>query len=321
MRIEFVDLDHYPQVMTLSPRLRLRHLRVFLEVARERSLTSAAHVLGVSQPALSKTVRELEDIVGATLFDRSPRGLELSGAGLRFHAHAARVEQDLVRAGDAARAASVTSQMRVGALPTAATDLVPRASLDFAVRHPACGLVIATGPNDRLLADLRSGVLDLVVGRLGPPTRMEGVAFESLYTDEIVAVARPGHDLAGGDPTDPMALSDWPLVLPPPGALIEPPVRAWLAGMGIAFPDAALRTVSLAVGRGVVLASDAVWFISAGVVAADLREGRLVVLALRSPIFAGPIGVSTRGDVPPGPDAAAFHDCLRAAARTMREDA
>ncbi|MEM8787192.1 MAG: LysR substrate-binding domain-containing protein [Pseudomonadota bacterium] len=303
--------------MTPLARIRLRHVRVFLEVARVGGLTAAAGTLHVTQPALSKTIRELEEIVGAALFDRSHRQMILNDAGRRFHAHAARIERDLDRATRAAQRAAKRSRLRLGVLPTAATDLVPRAVRRFSQTRPNCVLDVATGGNPDLVGALRGGALDLVVGRMAPPEAMTGLAFEQLYPERILAVARPDHPLAELEVVEATRLESWPLILPPPDALIAQPVEAWRLSVGLSHVEATLRTVSLAVGRGAVRGSDGVWFISEGVVAFELRERLLAALPLDRPIYAGPLGISRRAE-DDGEEAAAFADCLHAVAQHMR---
>ncbi|MBF2997549.1 LysR family transcriptional regulator, partial [Pseudomonas aeruginosa] len=70
--------------MNLDNRIKFRHLACFLEVARQRSFAKAADAVAVSQPAISKTLKELEEILGARLFERSKAGAELTEAGVTF---------------------------------------------------------------------------------------------------------------------------------------------------------------------------------------------------------------------------------------------
>jgi len=298
-------------------RIRLRHLRVFLEVARSGGLTVAAGVLNVTQPALSKTVRELEEIVGTPLFERSHRRMNLSEAGQRFRVHATRIERDLERAARSAAAAGRRTRLRVGVLPTAATDLVPTAVRSFADARPHCVCDVATGGNAGLVEQLRGGALDLVVGRMAPPAEMTGLVFEQLYPERIVTAVRPDHPLAAQAVVEPADLEEWPLILPPPDALIAPPVDAWRTSVGLAHREASLRTVSLAVGRCAVRDSDAVWFISEGVAAFELRHRLLAALPLDRPILGGPLGISLRAE-DEIEEVDAFRACLRRAAGTRQ---
>ncbi len=176
----------------IDPRLRLRHLRCFLETARLGSVSAAAEALHISQPAVSKTIRELEDILGTALFTRSGRRLVLSRAGRVFQSHAGTAMIDLGRAQDLVREAPRTSsRLMIGALPTAATTLVPEAAVAFRAARPDCLLRVSTGPNWLLASQLREGTLDMVVGRMAPAAVSGGLSFRQLVSEPVVAVVRP----------------------------------------------------------------------------------------------------------------------------------
>ena len=295
----------------LDHRIRLRHLRCFLETARLGSLTVAAQTLNVSQPAASKTLRELEDILGLPLFDRTGRRLRLTAAGQVFQQHAGSAMIELDRAQDLVRNAPRRStRVTVGALPTAATTLLPQAALAFRDRFPECLLRVTTGPNWLLMSQLREGALDLVVGRMAGATGMEGLTFRPLYSERIAAIVRPGHPLLG-QPVPMGALADYPLILPPRGAVISATVERYLASIGLPGLRAAIETVALPVGRKVVRMSDALWFISRGVVADDLDDGKLVAVPLQSPLLSGPVGISVSRAAPLSVPRDIFVDCLR----------
>ena len=245
----------------MDPRLRLRHLRCFLETARLGGLSAAAEALSISQPAASKTLRELEDILKVALFDRSTRRLVLSPAGRVFQQHAGAAMRALEAAQDAVRdAPERITRIHLGVLPTVATDLLPRAALKYNEMVPHCILHLTTGPNWLLLSQLREGTLDLMVGRMPDAERMEGLTFRQLYPERVVMVVRPGHPLLGR-PDFPAELANYKLMLPPAGALIAPAVRGWLASVGLGHLEPAFESVSLAFGRKLVMHSDIVWFI------------------------------------------------------------
>jgi len=290
-----------------------RHLRCFIEVARLASVGQAAEVLAISQPAVSKTLRELEARLGVQLFDRVGRRLRLTEAGLLFQKHAGLSLSELDRGVRALQAPERhRRRLVVGVLPTVATRIVPRAVLAFAAAVPGGALRVTTGPNWVLLSQLRDGSLELVVGRLAAPDEMRGLVFEQLLVEPVVAVVRRGHPLAAAPG---LAVTDFPLVLPPPRAVIRPPVEQFFLSIGQDLPRALVETVSLAVGRGLVQASDAVWFISRGVVAEELRLGTVVALDLPglAPV-AGPVGLTRRAGSEPPPDVLALMTALREAA-------
>lgn len=292
----------------------LRHIRSFLEVARLGSVGQAADALAISQPAVSKTLRELEDRLGVALFERAGRRIRLNEAGRLFQKHAGLSLTEIERGVRAVRAPErARRRLVVGVLPTVATRIMPRAALAFAEAVPGGVLRVSTGPNGLLLSQLREGTLELVVGRLAAPAEMTGLVFEQLYVEPVAAVVRPGHPLTAAPGR---TVTDHPLVLPPPGAVIRPAVEQYFLTLGQELPEALVETVSLAVGRGLVQASDAVWFISRGVVAEEVALGTLVALELAGlPLIAGPVGLTRRAGSEPGAEVQALMAALRAAAR------
>ncbi|MFN7002779.1 MAG: LysR substrate-binding domain-containing protein [Roseinatronobacter sp.] len=280
----------------MDPRLRLRHLRCFLETARLGGLSAAAEVLCVSQPAASKTLRELEDILGVALFDRSARRLVLSPAGRVFQQHAGTAMRALEAAQQAVRdAPERLTRLTVGGLPTVATDLLPLAALRFNALLPHCTLQVTTGPNWLLLAQLREGTVDLMLGRAPGAEQMTGLTFRQLYTERVGIIVRPDHPLRGVSDFTPL-LEDYPLMLPPAQALIAPAVRAWLVSVGLSHLEPEFEAVSLAFGRKLVMQSDTVWFISEGVVADELASGTLAKLEPESELPAGAVGICQRAN-------------------------
>ncbi|UMA66841.1 LysR substrate-binding domain-containing protein (plasmid) [Roseivivax marinus] len=306
--------------MNVDPRLRLRHLSAFLAIARTGSVGQAASELSVTQPAVSKTLRELEDILGGPLFDRTGRRVVLNAAGTEFQRLAGSAMSALAQAQDSVRArAARRRRLRVGVLPTAATRLMPDAALRFRTAHPHCTLRVSTGPNWLLLSQLREGALDLVVGRMADPQRMEGLTFRQLYAEGIVGAVRAGHPVTGVADTD--TLRRYPLILPPAGAAIHQTVRAWLVSIGAGDVIPAFETVSAAFGQRALVRSDAVWFISRGVITDGLDRGDLRALDLASPLIAGPVGVSLRAGHAPSEDMLGLVEALETEASRAPRDA
>ncbi len=287
-----------------------RHVRCFLEVARLGGVGQAADALAISQPAVSKTLRELEERVGVALFERVGRRIRLTEAGRLFQKHAGLSLTELDRGIRALRAPErFRRRLVVGVLPTVATRIMPRAVLAFAEAVPGGVLRVSTGPNQLLLAQLREGALELVVGRLAAPEEMTGLVFEQLYVEPVAAVVRRGHPLTE---TPGLGFAGFPLVLPPPGAVIRSAVEQYFLSLGQELPEALVETVSLAVGRGLVQMSDAVWFISRGVVGEEIGLGTLVALELAGlPMIAGPVGLTRRAGAEPGAEVQALMAAIR----------
>lgn len=283
----------------IDPRVKLRHLVCFVEVARLRSVVKAAAVLGISQPAASKTLQELERILGVPLFDRSRRAMALTPFGDVFLRYAG-ASITALRQGmhSLANAQAAGAAVTVGALPTVSARILPAAIVHFTAQRLAMTPRVVTGPNGFLLSQLRLGDVDLVIGRMADPDAMAGLSFEHLYSEKVVLVVRPGHPLSARSPFDPAAIAGHQVLMPPPGALIRPSVDRLLVAHGIGPLADQVETVSNAFGRSYTRATDAVWIISEGVVAEDLAEGQLASLPLDAADTFGPVGLTTRTDMP-----------------------
>ena len=294
--------------MNWDAHLRLRHVRTFLEIARAESVSIAADRLNITQPAVSRTLKELEQMLGTQLFERVGRGLRLNEAGRVFQSHASASMVELLRGRDRlARDGDLATRLSVGVLPTAATDLLPRAALAFREEMP-----ILTGPNWLLFNQLRDGTLDLVVGRMPERDAGTGVTFQQLYVEDVVLVCRPGHPILG-QPVPEHHIADHTLILPPGGAVIAQTVERYLASIGLPEMRGAYETVALPVGRKIVGASDALWFISRGVVADELAAGSLVAVGLSSPLLSGPVGISIARSAPLNVERSVLAECVRRA--------
>lgn len=282
----------------IHPSLKLRHIRAILAIADTGSLSKVARGQGITQPALSRTLAEAETLLGATLFRRENRRMVLTEQGALFRQHAALAIQSLETAAASLRPGAAAGRLMVGVLPTAATRLFPRIALRLRDLAPDLLLTVTTGPHSYLTGLLRDGALDLMIGRLPGAREMTGLAFEHLYDEEIALVARHGHPFAK-DPR--RALSQCPVILPPEGAIIRAPVDDYLVSLGLAGLRPACETVALPLARGLLLGSDAVWFISRGVVAEDIERGELVRVPTDARYLSGAVGLTRRQAGPAHP--------------------
>ena len=278
----------------LNSRIKLRHLQAFLEVARQHSFARAADNLAITQPAMSKTIRELEAAVAASLFERGPRGVTLTPSGMALLRHAGPAI-NLLQEGLAAvrQPASGEAVIRVGALSTVEEGLLPQATQALHAQCPEICLQVHTGPSAYLLSKLGLGELDLVVGRMSEARESRGFSFEHLYHEPLVLVARTGHTLATLPRTRLSAamLGDCPWVVPPaPTTLREQVERFWVE-QGGPPPTIALETLSLALSRRYVQRTDALWVAPLDAVRSDLTEGGLAQLPVDIEAHGGSVGL------------------------------
>jgi len=305
--------------VNIDTRIKFRHLVCFLEVARQGSLARAADKLAISQPALSKTLKELETLLAATLFLRSKSGTVLTEAGVAFLRYAGPSVQALREGVNSLRSGEhepITA--RLGVLSTVESVLVPEVVCRLHARHPALVVSVVTGPSAYLLSQLRVGELDLVVGRMTDSPLILGLAFEHLYSESMTLVVRSGHPLLA-DPLAHKNLEDYPLVLPLAGTTIRQFADSLFVQHGISPPRQRLETLSLTLSRRYVQCSQAIWVAPFDAVRQDLGRGELVELDLGIREPGGSVGLCSNPALPMPLAAQWCVDVLREVGQAYRE--
>ncbi|MFV0490439.1 MAG: pca operon transcription factor PcaQ [Pseudorhodobacter sp.] len=278
----------------MDRRIKFRHLQAFVEIVRLRSMKRAAERLLLTQPAISRTLAELEEILGARLLDRGRGGIALTAEGEFFHGFAQSSLSTLERglSGIAEFGSEGGLHLRVGALPSVAARLIPEVVEDLAKAAPELRLTIVDGPLSHLTGLLNRGEIDILLGRPGEPETMRGVSFTQLYVEDVAFVTRPDHPILA-DP-DLRRIVDWPMIYPPERSAIRPFIRRLLVAQGVPLPRHRIETVSGDFGRAYTRKSNAIWIISSGVVAREIEEGLLIRLPFDTQLTRGPVGMMMR---------------------------
>jgi DNA-binding transcriptional LysR family regulator len=221
--------------------MRLQQLQLLLTLARTGSMRASAAAMNVTQPALTKALKQLEEEFGTTLVTRTPKGVRLAPAGEMLAARAATVVREIDRAREevAALTGQAQATLSVGMSPAAALILAPHAISAFQSRWPQVCVRVVDALYPRSLEQLRSGELDLALGPLPPAGIGRDLQARPLMDSPTVIVARQGHALAGArrledlleaswvlsgprlGPGDPMHLGFAQRGLPPPRITLE----------------------------------------------------------------------------------------------------
>ncbi|HBT8445832.1 TPA: LysR family transcriptional regulator [Klebsiella pneumoniae] len=280
-----------------SQRIRLRHLHTFVAVAQQGTLGRAAETLNLSQPALSKTLNELEQLTGTRLFERGRLGAQLTLVGEQFLTHAVKVLDALNSADQALNRKEGLNNdiVRIGALPTAALGILPTVIGQFHKQQKDITLQVATMNNTMLLAGLKSGEIDIGIGRMSDPELMSGLHYELLFLESLKLVVRPGHPLLQETVTLSRVM-EWPVVVSPKGTVPRQNAEALLQSQGCKMPAGCIETLSASLSRQLTVDFDYVWFVPSGAVKDDLRRGVLTALPIATQGAGEPIGILTRVD-------------------------
>jgi LysR family hydrogen peroxide-inducible transcriptional activator len=290
--------------------LTLRHFRYFEALAQHGHFGRAAEACGVSQPALSIQMRQLEEIVGLPLVERSARQVRLTGFGEIFLLRVRDILRSVEELASLARTGSeeLSGRLRVGVIPTVAPYLLPRVIEGLSERFPDLDLRLREAVTQKLVGDLIEGRLDVAIVAL--PISEPSLEEQQLFTEEFVLVR-------------PMADSEKPV--PHPESLRE--LRLLLLEEGHCFRDQALAFCKLpsASPRDIMEGSSLstlVQMVGAGIgvtlipqmaIAVETRTAAVSIARLPEPRPARTIGLVWRRTNPLGKQFATLIDILKGA--------
>ncbi len=292
----------------------VRQLGHFLAVVECGSLRRAAERVNVSQPALTKSIRRLEDSLGVSLFDRHPRGLRPTAFGEMLVLHARTVQHEFELAKRTLQEFRSTGRglVKVGAGPSMTNALLPLATARLLQRGTAVRVEVSAGLNDTLLKALRDGELDFAVASMPPGEGADILTHEALFADTVVIAAAATHPLAGRRiaPEDLLAYR-W--IMPTRNVGVRRHLVEYFAIRNLRFPEIWAETDVFPYLLEVLAQTDLL-----GYLPATLLQGRpLVALDVPDSRWQRVVTLSSWRRRSLSPACAAFADELRGAARTL----
>lgn len=298
--------------------MNLRQLSNLVAVADCGNITHAAAELHISQPALTKSIRDLETSLGVSLFDREPRGVRPTASGDSLIAHARTVLAEIRRANadlDLIRDVA-TGNVLVGAAPVVVADLLPRALARFLEISPDVNVAVSEGTNQDLMPALRSGTLDMVIGPLMPDGPDPACTEQVLYYNELAIVARAQHPLAGASRLTFADLAGQEWILPPRSAAPRGQLDNAFRREGVEPPARAVESSSMSCVRALLMETDRLTVLPPQIVRLEQKLGLVTVLPVDWSAPSRPMGITTRLRGTLSAAAAAFRDSLH---RTVRD--
>lgn len=304
----------------LNQRMKLRLLRVIATVAHEGSLIKAAQALGLTQPALTKSLREAEDIVGVRLFDRHARGVQPNAYGTLLADAAQKIINVLsdVEDGFDRIDCHVGGTVLVGTLPTAAAGVIPGVMRQLRMSDPQLIVRVIEDKTNELRAALALGDIDLIVGRLYlSPDETDRFERVPLYDEPMSFIVGSQHPLARYEQVDATDIAHYEISLPVTSLRIRADTLAYLNTVGLQYQDS-FTTTSLTLQREMLLNSNTVTVMPWLILKGDIERGTLkslkVANAGKPP--ARPAGLLLRHDRPLSTAAARFVAVATEYART-----
>ncbi len=289
-----------------------RRLAVVASLAEKGNMPTVAREFGITQPAISTALKDLESGLGVALFDRTVRGLTATPACEIVALHFKRVLSELrhIVPDLAASEGDLQGSVHIGALPLGRTQILPLAVASLVQRHPLLHLTTIESPYESLVSSLRSGDIDFILGALRSKAGAE-LQQEALFEDRISIIARAGHPLTNVRDIDFDVLRRSVWVLSRHGSPSRELLERFFSRAREVPPQPTVETGDLAVLRGLLLESDMLTAISAHQLRYEIRDGSLAVLGFPLDETRRDIGLTQRTGALPSPGAEALMQEIR----------
>jgi len=241
-----------------------------------------SEALGVTQPAVSKQIAELERIVGVPVVTRDRNRLYLTPIGVRLADHARLALGQLDRAAFdiEAMTSGVSGSVSVGVVSSVAPNLMSGTIELFKRSTPQANVSVSEGHFVELLPQLEAGALDLVIARVWQPQELAGIDQMALFSEPIVVVAGHNHPLSQGGDVTWTDVTTYPWILPQPGSVARQAVDALFAANGLSPPNNTIASLSIALNLELLRAMPALGLLPQRLAQAQAARGETVILPL-----------------------------------------
>ena len=308
-----------PSDWFLRSRLKMRHVLLLAAIDEQRSVHKAAATLHMTQPAATKLLTDLEALLELKLFERTTRGLVPTayGESLVRHARAMLGTLDHARAELTAISDGAAGRIVIGTQLVVAPVLVPRALAVFKRANPLITVQVREGTLADLLPLLRSGEIDLIVGRLTSDFDSRGLHFETCFDEPMCVVVRAGHPLLARKRIRLADLAGESWILPAPETAYRHRIDAAFRQAGVEPPTRLVESVSILTNTTLLQETDMLGVLPVNVAGHYARLGTLEILRVALPPPSGPVGTITRTGAIANPVLEQLLQALRETGRQM----
>lgn len=305
-----------PEAVNTLDLRRLRHLQA---AVTEGSLSGAAVLLGLSQPALSASIKSLEAELGVALLERHRYGVYATEFAEALLEHARRVESELDAAWGRVKQLRQRDavSLRIGCGPSEATRLLPMALQHLQGTHPELRVFVEYGLNEKLMPMVRLGEIDCALSSVPRSAAHPDLQHETLHTDQAVIVARIDHPLATRRQVSAADLAAYPWVLARRWELERKALDELFAQAGVEPLQAQVETTSAILMKTLLMHSDFLTFVPREMIHWEERANQLKPLKAFGSAWERHVGVTTRRDRAPATAQLALIDSLRWAVRRI----
>jgi DNA-binding transcriptional LysR family regulator len=282
----------------IRARLKTRQLLLLVALEEEGNIHRASQMLNMTQPAASKLLKDLEDVLGVQLFERLPRGMRPTWYGETMIRHARAALNSLNQANDELQAAKIGQfgQVNLGAITAPGVVLLPPTIAAVKLEHPNLRITIQIESSNQLLEQIYRGTLDVMVGRLSAEHDTQDLHYETIAEEPVCAVARPGHPLFNATQLTLADLLDYCWIVPPVGSVMRHQLDLMFQELDLPQLKNRLETGSLLFMTKMMQQSDMVGILALDAARYYADHGLLRILPVTVPCQMAPFGFITRRD-------------------------
>ena len=293
-------------------RISTAQLTALVTVVDYGNYSLAAAHLSLTQPTLHRAIRELEGLCGRSFFQRSPSGVEPNWQSRQAARYASLYFSELAQGIDEVEeyVGNIIGSLRVGSLPLARTRIAPKAVTQLLEEFPSARISIVDGPYQEQLDMLRHGRLDLIIGALRNPAPSSGIDQQTLFTDSLHIVVRPGHPIARQKSISVLKLQELQWIAPSENAPARAAFTKFFEARGLQPPEHVIECSSLIATRGLLLESNRAALLSKRQVEIEVASDLLAVSPMKLSGMRRDIGITTRSNWKPTKLQSRFIDLL-----------
>ena len=306
----------------LKARLKTRQLLLLIALDDHRNIHRAAEELHMTQPAASKQIKDLEEMLDVRLFERLPRGMEPTMFGETMIRHARMALTSLALAHDdiVALKAGLAGQVEVGIIMTPAMALMPRAISQVKQQAPKLRIGVHVEASNILLDKLQHGTLDFMIGRVLEKENTGGLIYEELIEEPACAVVRVGHPLLDNARLGLGHIADQPWILPPQGSILRHRFDMMFRRAGLEPPTNVVDTTALLLITALLQQTDSLHVMPLEVAQYYASLNVLAILPIELPCKMDAFGIIRQQDHLLSPGADLLLRAVRAVAQDMYAD-
>ncbi|QIO08948.1 LysR family transcriptional regulator [Acinetobacter lanii] len=297
---------------SLNNWLKYKHLVLLETLSRTNNMHLAAEQMNLSQPAISKMLKEIESLLGFQIFERLPRSMPVTALGQHVIQYARRVLNDarhfvedieMMRQGG-------HGFLKIGGIFAATAVIIPSSIIEIKKKWPMLSIDVVEQTSDHLMEMLSEHTLDLAIGRLTQVTQQQFFDFQPLGPEPFCIVVNSEHPCAHKTFCQLEELMKWPWLLYPKGTPIRERMEGAFTRAKVNIPLNTINTMSMQTFLQILMSAPMIAMLPEAMVSQQVKEGKLSILQTDLVLDAQDYGILTRKGEPISEIAQTFIDIL-----------